>query len=281
MDHARPHRAAFYNALVGLCGPAPAFDEHLFAAPMAAGESVLMPIVDQTRLHRAIQPELRQYLSEYPMFSIVGAPIVAGDTVRGSVMLSRDTPSAPYTPEDATFVRRLADRIGTLVRTADEIEQAWQLRRQLMAAITGALATRRPGLPFTGVELQELLYSPGRFGATSALASMVLSPDDRVLAFNPAAERMLGYSPRELHGRRRDEALLPVEALESETDAHARLRSGEVDFHDSHALRVRADGTEIDLAVHRGAVRDPGATLACVVGVARPLRVGRSDPPSR
>ena len=98
---------------------------------MTRGESVLMPIVDQVALRRSLKSELRQYLDLFPIHSLVGAPVMVDDTVRGVLALTRDHAGHPYTADDERLVRRIADRLGPLVRTADEISEAWRVRREL------------------------------------------------------------------------------------------------------------------------------------------------------
>ena len=57
-----------------------------------------------------------------------------------------------------------------------------------------------------------------------------------------------------------------------------QLISGEVDYLDIHARRVLSDGTPIELASHRVALRDPDATLECIITVARPIHTPNNIP---
>ena len=67
--------------------------------------------------------------------------------------------------------------------------------------------------------------------------------------------------------------MVEPEDVAQERDNFARLVSGELDYHDLHAHRRRSDGTLLDYAMHRVAVRRLDSTLACVISVGRPVRM--------
>lgn len=268
IDHPRADRAAFYNAVIGISGTSLMEARGFLGGALARGESVLMPIVDQVGLRRSLKSELRQYLDFYPIHSLVGAPVMVGDEVRGVLAFTRDQPGRPYTPDDERLVRRIAARVGPLVCTADEIAEAWRLRRALADLACCAAERRVPGRPFTGDELRELLFAPGTPGGEAGLPCVAFAPDETVLAVNPAFERTFTFPADHVVGIGRPD-VVPAELKEAEAAHYARLRSGEIDFDDSQTQRIGGGGQVYDIAIHRVAVREPDATLACVITVAR------------
>ncbi len=267
IDHPRADRAAFYNAVVGISGSTLMAERGFLGGAMARGDSVRMPIVDQVALRRGLKSELRQYLDLFPIHSL-GAPVLVDGEVRGILVFTRDQPGLPYTPEDEVLVRRIAARIAPLVQTADEIAAAWQLRRDLADLACCAVAKRPPGRPFTGTELHELLFAPGTPGGEARLPCVAFAPDETVLAVNPAFERTFTFPSGEVVGLGRTD-VVPPEIREQERAQYERLRTGEIDFDDSQTRRIGGGGKVFDIAIHRVAVREPDASLACVLTVVR------------
>ena len=268
IDHPRADRAAFYNAVIGISGATLMEERGFLGGRMARGESVLMPIVDQVALRRNLKSELRQYLDVFPIHSLVGAPVMVGDEVRGVLAFTRDAPGHPYTDDDERLVRRIAARVGPLVRTADEIAEAWRLRRALADLACCLAAKRVPGRPLTGDELRELLFAPGTPGGEADLPCVAFAPDETVLAVNRAFEQTFTYPSGDVVGVGRPD-VVPGELQEREAAHYERLRSGEIDFDDLQTQRLGGGGRVFDIAIHRVAVREPDATLACVITVAR------------
>ena len=101
---------------------------------------------------------------------------------------------------------------------------------------------------------------------------MVYDPDGRIVAVNRATQAAGGYDRSDLVGRTYADMVAPEEVA-TEADNFARLATGELDYHDYHADRRRSDGTSIDTALHRVAIRRLDTSLACVISVGRPVRV--------
>ena len=110
------------------------------------------------------------------------------------------------------------------------------------------------------------------------LAAIVDSSDDAIIsktldgtisAWNRGAEKLFGYSAAEIVGKPML-VLLPPERINEESDILARIRSGErVDHFET--LRVRKDGTNIDVSVTISPIRDSKGVIVGASKIARDI----------
>ena len=277
IDHPWPDRAAFGTAALALIGER-LVPEHLqLREAIVRGETVRIEHVDQAAVLAVYRRELGQYLERYQIHSLVAAPIVIGERVLGVVAFTRDVGDHPYTAADEEFAARMGRRIGRLVRAADDIAAVWELRSELATTVRLYLASRAPGRPMSAREIQNLLFMPGSPADTSEYPVLVIDARGRTLGVNPALIRIAHVEPGDAETFRLEMSFEP-DHIEAEHRLFQRLVSGELDFHDSQATRIRPDGTPIVVALHRVAVREDDATLACVVTVARTVDVGTAAP---
>jgi PAS domain S-box-containing protein len=93
---------------------------------------------------------------------------------------------------------------------------------------------------------------------SSPLAIAHVDADRRVVAWNRAAERMFGWTREELLGRRLP--LVPPARQAEHDDLVERVAAGEA--HSEHeTVRLRKDGTPIDVSLSAAAVRDEDGVL--------------------
>ena len=91
--------------------------------------------------------------------------------------------------------------------------------------------------------------------------------DGVIVSWNPAAERIFGYTAAEIVGRSIT-LLIPAERLDEEASILERLGRGEA-VANFETVRVRKDGTRIDVAITSSPVRDAGGTI---VGASKIVR---------
>ena len=114
--------------------------------------------------------------------------------------------------------------------------------------------------------------------ATTRLAAIVAASDDAIVAktlegvvtgWNPAAERVFGYSEREMLGQSIF-VLIPAELHDSERDILDHIRRGErVDFADT--VRIRKDGTRINIALTVSPVWDSSGVVVGASSIKRDI----------
>ena len=110
------------------------------------------------------------------------------------------------------------------------------------------------------------------------LAAIVDSSDDAIIsktldgtisAWNRGAEKVFGYSAAEIVNKPML-VLLPPERLDEESDILARIKRGErVDHFET--VRVRKDGTHIDVSVTISPIRDRRGVIVGASKIAREL----------
>jgi PAS domain S-box-containing protein len=114
--------------------------------------------------------------------------------------------------------------------------------------------------------------------AAIRLAAIVAASDDAIVAktvegvvtgWNPAAERVFGYSEAEMVGQSIF-VLIPPELHNSERDILAHIRRGErVDFADT--VRIRKDGTRINIALSVSPVWDSSGVVVGASSIKRDI----------
>jgi PAS domain S-box-containing protein len=110
----------------------------------------------------------------------------------------------------------------------------------------------------------------------SLLSAIVQSSDDAIVSkdlnsivtsWNPAAERMFGYSSEEMIGRS-IRAIIPDDRQYEEDEVIARIRAGETVDH-FETIRKHKDGTLIDISLSISPVRDENGTIVGASKIAR------------
>ena len=114
--------------------------------------------------------------------------------------------------------------------------------------------------------------------AATRLAAIVASSDDAIVAktvegvvtgWNPAAERVFGYSEQEMLGQSIF-ILIPPELHDAERDLLDHIRRGErVDFADT--VRIRKDGTRINIALTVSPVWDSAGVVIGASSIKRDI----------
>jgi PAS domain S-box-containing protein len=121
-------------------------------------------------------------------------------------------------------------------------------------------------------------------GIRDRLAAIVESSDDaiisktldgRITAWNRGAEKVFGYSAAEIVGKL-ILVLLPPERIDEESDILARIRRGESVEH-FETVRIRKDGTRIDVSVTISPIRDSNGAIVGASKVARDITQRKAD----
>jgi PAS domain S-box-containing protein len=151
--------------------------------------------------------------------------------------------------------------------------------RRIDVSLTISPVRDRSGAIIGASKIVRDITSERRGSAAQAfLAAIVSSSDDAIIAkdlngiiqsCNAAAEQLFGYTAKELVGRP-VRILIPADRQVEEDEILARIRSGErVDHFET--VRLRKDGTPIDMSLTISPIRDAAGTVIGVSKIARDI----------
>jgi PAS domain S-box-containing protein len=127
------------------------------------------------------------------------------------------------------------------------------------------------------VSMSERHMDPSHL-AQQYLAAIVQNADDAIISknlesivmtWNPAAERMFGYTAQEMIGQSIMK-IIPAELANEETEIISRIRSGERLEH-FETRRLRKDGTEFHVSITVSPIRDDDGTIIGASKIARDI----------
>jgi PAS domain-containing protein len=250
-DHHDPERAVIIGAMLRFG----AMDAMYARRAVNAGELVFVPQVPQREVRGQVRPEFHQCLAHAGFYSAVSAPVIGSGVVRGTVLVSRDSPGRPYTVADCDFVAAVAARIGAAMAQAERGRVAWSLR----ARLASELANWIDDGDFARV-IEWLDEVPG----VEAVA--IVDVDTTIAAATHAFAELFGTTVPECKERSVGELVDPALALE---ETLARLRDGELDYCTVVTRPVAGDhdGVVLDGAI----IRQRDATPCCVLYVAHAI----------
>jgi PAS domain S-box-containing protein len=160
---------------------------------------------------------------------------------------------------------------GALVISADGTESAVEVSAAVIHDESG-------GMLGAIVLLRDVTELRRASQTQSRLAAIVDSSDDAivsktlegiVLSWNPAAERLFGYTAAEMIGRPMT-TIFPPDLLAEEADFLGRLARGERVEH-FETVRVRKGGAPVDVSVTLSPIRDAGGRVIAVSKIARDI----------
>lgn len=203
----------------------------------------------------------------------------------------RDSPAAEWPLRYGVFLR---DTVTPF--PAEELPLAKAVRGESTDGVK--MFIRNEGIPrgaWLSVSGRPLLHGPGRLLGgvivfrdvsdrvraefeSSRLAALVRSSDDaiilkdtdgKIVEWNPAAERLYGWSAQEAVGRN-IEFLFPPDRRDEARVIVARLLNGQhVEHHQT--VRVRKDGSRIDVSLSSSVVRGPDGAVLGISTIARDI----------
>jgi PAS domain S-box-containing protein len=109
---------------------------------------------------------------------------------------------------------------------------------------------------------------------SSPLAVIALDPDGNVTRWNPAAERMFGWTEEEVLGKFLP--LVPEDKREEHSLLRERVLRGE-GFTNVEASRWRKDGSSIDISISTAPLRDPAGRIIGVMSVSADITESKRD----
>ncbi len=179
---------------------------------------------------------------------------------RGRLLVNLMT-SDRFFPEDEYFLQETADLIGRQVAVSDleaMLRRSEERYKRLAANLRKEMWSRTEALAKETGHLEGILRSSDDMIITTDL-------DNRIVEFNPAAVRILGYSGEEIQGRL--VSILWEEAAEREQIMEEVRRTGGIR---NYKTRLRAKSGEIrEISLTLSLLKDPEGRVLGTVGVSR------------
>jgi PAS domain S-box-containing protein len=181
--------------------------------------------------------------------AVLGAPIKVRGRVFGVVSVQSPNPSL-FGRDDPEFLGLLGDQIGVAVENS-----------QLLAEVRRLNAVERR----SGQEARSRLAAIVEASTDAIIASGL---DGLVTDWNPAAERIYGYTADEAVGK--NLVVVPADRAAESPQLIARLLAGEsIEQFDTE--RVRKDGTRFDVSLGFAPLRNADGTIHGVATFARDI----------
>ncbi|MBK5288580.1 MAG: excisionase family DNA-binding protein [Acidimicrobiia bacterium] len=265
VDHPNPGYATLIGSLVETFGTVTQTPGFAFSA---FDEQKVLRIshVPQDLLRSQLRQELQQHLSLYPIRCLLSVPILVEGEPRGALTCTRSDADRPHSDEDEALCVQMAERVGRLIATAEDVEIAVNVRHRLTRGLSRMVEV--PHQPVSETDLATLF---DRVAARVDLPVAVMDENRVLLAVNSEFERFSGVVGNPI-GQLFETVVHPVDRA-ADRASFDRLVTGELDFTDVTLLRQQSDGSGAMYTSHRAAVRAPDASLRYLVSVARLYRV--------
>lgn len=147
--------------------------------------------------------------------------------------------------------------LGLWLRDVTEQERAKQALEAQRDSLEEAVAARTRELQKTGALLQGIIEA-------SPLAIVALDREGLITAWNPAAERLTGWSAEEAIGQ--PSRLVRPQGSDGSDDLFRRMLAGEV-VRDLEMVGPHRDGHELELSMSAAPLRDAAGNVTGVVGI--------------
>lgn len=200
----------------------------------------------------------------YPRDKVVGRPLA--EVIKSPALGGHDQQGAAHSLKTGEH-RMLGKRVETTATRANGREFPIEMSIH---------AVRTSGKSFFTAYLRDITKRKRTEEEMSALAAIVQSSDDAIigkslegiiLSWNAGAERIYGYRAEEVLGKHIS-LLIPPERSEELPDFLRRLSQGKhIDRHET--IRIRKDGTQIDVALTLSPIKDKGGEVIGASTIAR------------
>jgi len=238
-------------------------DDHRFAGLLEAAPDAMVCVDASGRI--ALVNAQTERLFGYGRDELVGQPveILVPDAVRPAHPGHRAGYMADSRPRPMGAGMQLAGRRRDGTTFPAEISLSAIDTEQgilVSAAVRDVTAQRRAAE--TAAQLASIIQS-----SHDAVIGKTL--DQVITSWNPGAERLYGYTAREMIGRNID-VLIPVADRAGEAEVLAAVARGER-VEQYQTRRARKDGTTVDVSLTLSPIADAAATIVGVATVARDL----------
>jgi|GEM_PF-2211698 len=113
------------------------------------GEPLLIPRIDQEFLLSVVKPEQKEFLKNYPIYSVINVPLIIQQKVIGTLGLGKIHPDDPYTTEDVHFLQTIADHASLAISNSSlysNINKERELLKAIIDTVPAMIAIYDPSI---------------------------------------------------------------------------------------------------------------------------------------
>lgn len=241
--------------------PARGEPKHGARLAILTGRTDFRPVVSEEILREiAIDDEHLAALRELDPRSLIAAPLILDDRALGAISLVYAKSGRRYTEEDCRMVEDLARRASKALGNARVVDELREARSQLQR--------QADDLAAQGKELDDALMRHRLAVELTPLGVVDADPKGRVLAWNPGAARIFGYSEKEMMGEPLSIIFADPESFQATFERNLRQRKG---TRRGAMQNVRKDGQTITCTWHATPLVDGGGEVIGLSGVAEDI----------
>ncbi len=207
--------------IVSRVSPLP-IGEGITGSIAASGKSVLIPTLDPEVAAREAPSPYRSLLSRHPVYALMGAPLLAGGRIIGTVTAARCRPNQSFTTDDLKLLEELGERAAAAIENA-------RLHREAVNARSRAEQLYRFAQAVVAADRVEVVFDAALTAIKTAVgatrAAILISDADGVMRFR--AWRHLSDRYRQAvegHSPWPRDAVAPQPVLVSDVEADASMK---------------------------------------------------------
>lgn len=207
-----------------------------------------------------IEPCLIEFVKQFGVKAKLVVPILQGENLWGLLIAHHCSSPRQWEASEVELMKQLATQVAIAIQQSELYEQLQELNADLEIRVqqrTEELALANEALRHTNHTLQALIFASPR-------AIFTLDLNGNVKIWNPAAERMFGWTEAEVCDR--PNPIVPEDKIEEFQTLKQSILQGTIHY-TGELSRQKKDGTPIDISFSAAPLKDSEGNINGLVAV--------------
>lgn len=207
-----------------------------------------------------IEPCLIEFVKQFGVKAKLVVPILQGENLWGLLIAHHCSSPRQWETSEVELMKQLATQVAIAIQQSELYEQLQELNADLEIRVqqrTEELALANEALRHTNHTLQALIFASPR-------AIFTLDLNGNVKIWNPAAERIFGWSEAEVCDR--PNPIVPEDKIEEFQSLKQSILQGTIHY-TGELRRQKKDGTPIDISFSAAPLKDSEGNVNGLVAV--------------